>query len=417
MQMTREGSDKKVESAKNLLVLTSTFPRWRDDKEPRFVELLCLELANYHSVTVLAPHCRGTKTHEVIESDGRVIDVYRFRYCFAGLETLAYNGGILSRIRSNPLSVLLVPFFLTGQLIKMIRLHRRFRYDVIHAHWIIPQGIVAALYRRLSRNAPALLVTSHGGDLFALRGWLLRKLKHWVLGSADQVTVVSEAMKPYCTDLGTDSEKIRVRSMGVDMTTVFKRDDSAARHQGLIFVGRLVEKKGVEYLIRAMKILMRRHPDLPLMIVGDGPDEDSLKSLSNELKLDDNITFAGSKLNSELPALLRSANIFVMPSIVAKSGDQEGLGLVAVEAMGCGCAVVATDLPAVRDTVQHGKTGLVARAADAEDLAAKIETLLDDDALRLRLAKDGNEFARERFDWSVVGADYASLISRLQVRP
>jgi glycosyltransferase involved in cell wall biosynthesis len=106
-----------------------------------------------------------------------------------------------------------------------------------------------------------------------------------------------------------------------------------------------------------------------------------------------------------------------MPSIVAKSGDQEGLGLVAVEAMGCGCAVVATDLPAVRDTVQHGKTGLVARAADAEDLAAKIETLLDDDALRLRLAKDGNEFARERFDWSVVGADYASLISRLQVRP
>ncbi len=399
---------------RNLLVLTSTFPRWSNDKEPRFVELLCFELARHHDVTVLAPHFRGARTLETIVSGGRTINVHRYRYFIAGLEVLAYNGGILSRIRHNPLSILLVPFFVAAQLVKMISLHRKFQYDVIHAHWIVPQGLVAGLFRRFSKTAPAIVVTSHGGDLFALRGKLLTLLKRWVLRTADQVTVVSEAMKSYCTDLGIEAEKIHVRSMGVDLTTTFTIGNSRLPREGLIFVGRLVEKKGVEYLLRAMAVLVARYPNLSLTVVGDGPDEKALRALTGELRLDQNISFVGSKLNAELPALLRSAKIFVMPSIVAKSGDQEGLGLVAVEAMGCGCAVVATDLPAIRDTVQHRKTGLIARAADADDLAASIETLLKNDALRADLAIAGNRFAKNRFDWSIVGADYQSLISEVR---
>lgn len=398
---------------RKLLVLTSTFPRWSDDKEPRFVELLCFELAKRHDVTVLAPHFRGARTLETIESGGHTISVHRFRYFIAGLEVLAYNGGILSRIRRNPLSTLLVPFFLTAQLTRMISLHRKFQYDVVHAHWIIPQGLVAALFRRFSKTAPAMVVTSHGGDLFALRGKLLTLLKRWVLRTADQVTVVSEAMKSYCTDLGIDAENLHVRSMGVDLANTFTMGDSRLPREGLIFVGRLVEKKGVEYLLRAMALLVTRYPNLSLTVVGDGPDEKKLRALTDELRLDKNIRFAGGKLNAELPAMLRSSKVFVMPSIVSKSGDQEGLGLVAVEAMGCGCAVVATDLPAIRDTVQHLKTGLIARAADVDDLAASIETLIEDDVLRSDLAIAGNQFVLNRFDWSTVGADYQSLISEI----
>jgi len=401
------------EGRRNLLVLTSTFPRWSGDKEPRFVELLCFELAKYHEVTVLAPHCRGATTQETIESGGRTINVHRFRYFIAGLEVLAYNGGILPRIRRRPLSVFLVPFFLVAQFAKIISLHRKFQYDVVHAHWIIPQGLVAGLFRRLSRKAPAIVVTSHGGDLFALRGKLLTKLKRWVLRSVDQVTVVSEAMRLYCTDLGIDAEKVHVRSMGVDLTDTFTMGDLQSPRKGLIFVGRLVEKKGVGYLLQAMAILVARYPDLSLTVVGDGPDENDLRAIASELQLDQNVRFVGSKLNTELPAMLRSSKLFVMPSIVSKSGDQEGLGLVAVEAMGCGCAVVATDLPAIRDTVQHRKTGLVARAADADDLAEKIELLMEDDALRSELAIAANQFARNHFDWSVVGADYQLLISEI----
>jgi glycosyltransferase involved in cell wall biosynthesis len=115
--------------------------------------------------------------------------------------------------------------------------------------------------------------------------------------------------------------------------------------------------------------------------------------------------------NTQLPDYLRAAQIAVMPSVIAASGDQEGLGLVAVEAMGCGCAVVASDLPAVRDTILDGHTGLMAKPADAEDLAEKISELLADDEKRQTLADTGHRYAVEHFDWRIVGDSYAKTIS------
>ena len=102
-----------------------------------------------------------------------------------------------------------------------------------------------------------------------------------------------------------------------------------------------------------------------------------------------------------------------MPSVVAASGDQEGLGLVAIEAMGCGCAVVASDLPTVRDSVSDGETGLMVSPGDPSDLAAKIATLLVDDELTAKLAANGRRYALEHFDWQRVGDGYAQLIKRM----
>ena len=103
----------------------------------------------------------------------------------------------------------------------------------------------------------------------------------------------------------------------------------------------------------------------------------------------------------------------VVPSIVDRSGDQEGFGLVIVEAMGCGCAVVASDLPAIHDIVQHGQTGLLARPGDAVDLAEKIMHMLQDKELRTRLAANGREFVCSRFDWDATAAQYHKLFARL----
>ncbi|MGI9262428.1 MAG: glycosyltransferase family 4 protein, partial [Woeseiaceae bacterium] len=125
---------------KKLLVLTSTYPRWSGDTEPRFVEYLSQELAKSYEVVVLAPHCDGAARRETLSKDGRSISVHRFRYFIPTLQSLAYEGGILSRIRRNPFRILLVPFFIAAQLYAISVLHRRYRFDAIHAHWIIPQG-------------------------------------------------------------------------------------------------------------------------------------------------------------------------------------------------------------------------------------------------------------------------------------
>ena len=132
---------------KKLLVLTSTLPRWKNDTEPRFVEYLGYELARHFEVVVLAPRCAGAARDEILEHGAQSIRVHRFRYWLAPFESLAYEGGIMSRLRRNPLRVLLVPLFLIGQLHSIRRLHRIHQFDAIHAHWIIPQGLVATMLR------------------------------------------------------------------------------------------------------------------------------------------------------------------------------------------------------------------------------------------------------------------------------
>ncbi len=213
------------------------------------------------------------------------------------------------------------------------------------------------------------MITSHGGDLFALNGVLLNPVKRWILQRADAITVVSQAMKEYCEQLGVSSEHIMVRSMGVDLVKRFTLGDMEwTQRRDMMFVGRLVEKKGVENLIRAMPILLKHHPETHLRIVGDGPLRTELEALASTLKLETKVTFMGRVANSNIPPLLRSTQIAIIPSIVATSGDQEGLGLVAVEAMVCGCAVVASDLPALRDVITHEQTGLLAKMVDSRKL-------------------------------------------------
>ena len=398
-----------------LLVTASTFPRWSGDTEPGFVRSLVFELAKTFDVVVLAPHTRGAAHAEALsrDRDGLEIEVRRFRYAPAPFETLAYDGGMLSRLRRNPLRFLLVPFFFLGQLVAVARLQRTYRFDAVHAHWIVPQGVVATMLRRLSGRFPPVLVTSHGGDLYALRGRFLTWTKRKVLERADAVSVVSNAMRDSCADLGIAADRVVVQSMGVDLDSVFVPGDKDAARDGLVFVGRLVDKKGLSHLIDAMAILAGRHPGLRLTVVGDGPLRESLVGQARTTGVLDRIRFVGSVPNDDVPRFLRSARIAVMPSVVAASGDQEGLGLVAVEALGCGCAVVASDLPAVRDTILDASTGLVAKPADGADLAAKIERLLDDENLRKALAERGRRHAVENFNWPQVGKRYTEIISNM----
>ena len=131
-------------SLPRLLVLTSTLPRWQGDTEPAFVESLSLELARSFDVTVLAPHARGAASDEKRQHEDRTIRIRRFRYFIPGLESLAYEGGIMANLRRNPFRVLLVPFFLVAQLFAIARLHRRQHFDAVHAHWLIPPGLVAS---------------------------------------------------------------------------------------------------------------------------------------------------------------------------------------------------------------------------------------------------------------------------------
>src|SRR5690606_27842812 len=150
-------------------------------------------------------------------------------------------------------------------------------------------------------------------------------------------------------------------------------------------------------------LILKSHPDIHLTVVGEGPLKHKLEVLVESLKVSDHVHFAGGIPNDHLPALLREHEIAVVPSVIASGGDQEGLGLVAVEALGCECAVVVSDLPALRDVVVEGETGLLANPGDPVSLAEKIVSLLDNRSYARKLAVSGRKRVSEIFDWSVIG--------------
>ena len=390
-----------------LLVLASTYPRWQGDHEPGFVHELAKRLTDKFQVVALVPHAPGAASREILDG----VEVIRYRYAPARFEALVNDGGIVTNLRGHPWKLLLVPGFVLAQAWCAWRVLRTRRVAVIHAHWLLPQGLIAAALRRWSRRCPPYLVTSHGADLFALHGWWLNAMKRLVVRRADAVTVVSHAMRTELVRIHADASKVIVQPMGVDLGDRFTPDPAVGRStREILFVGRLVEKKGLRYLIDAMPAVVAAVPGTMLDIAGFGPDELAVRSQVNRLKLGGSVRFLGAVPQQELPNLYRRAAVFVAPFVQAASGDQEGLGLVCVEALGCGCPIVVSDLPATRDVLPQRAGCSRVQPGDSVALAqAIVDTLV-----HAHVHRRGIESCRaqvvQHFDWRTVSGRYADIL-------
>ena len=402
-----------MKEKKRLLILTSTFPRWEDDEDPPFVFELCDRLKTEYHIHVLAPHFPGA----LKEEDFTGIHVKRFRYFFDPLERLAYHGGILAKLKKNPFQYALLPFFFMGELYALIKMLRHHRFHLIHAHWLIPQGLVAVLACYLTGSKIPLLCTSHGGDLFGLQGIIMNRIKRWVILKSQALTVVSRNMIEAVERLGAPHKKSCVIPMGVDLKTRFVPSETMRINDNLLFVGRLVEKKGLHYLIHALPLILTRHPQITLRIAGDGPEKNNLKRVCEKLGINANVRFLGAVKNERLPALYQTSGVLVFPSVIADDGDQEGFGLVLVEALGCECPAIVTDLPAMQDIIEDGKTGLVVPQKNIRKLAEKVILLLDDQKLRESLGREGRRYVLRNFDWMIIAEKYRKLIESISCQP
>ena len=393
-----------------ILVLTSTFPRWKDDVEPPFVYELSRRLATWFNVKALAPHATGSDTRESMDG----ILVHRFRYAPGTWQRIAYHGGILANLKKSPVLVALVPFFLAAQLLAVFRLLRRCRIKIIHAHWIFPQGIVAVVARGLAGSRAKVLCTCHGGDIYGLKGSFFSWIKRMVAVRCDHLSVVSHSMRDELIKLGIDPGKISVIPMGVDLLHRFVPPREPLQSPSLLFVGRLVEKKGLRYLLEAMPAITERFPESHLTVAGDGPERFELEKLSDKLGLRGHVEFLGALRQDELALAYQRASIVVFPSVVGDDGDREGFGLVLVEAMGCGCAVVSTDLPAMTDIVKHAKTGIVVPEKRPGEIAAAVIRLLSNLEFKSAIAFEGRRHVLRNFEWGAIAKQYRDLLLSIE---
>lgn len=391
-----------------LVVLASTYPRWARDHEPGFVHGLARGLLPFFDVLVVCPHAPGAATEEVLDG----IRVKRYRYAPARIETLVNDGGIIANLRRSPWKWLLVPGFLVAQFAVLWRLRRSPGMDAVHAHWLLPQGLVAALALAIPRTRAPLLVTSHGTDLHALRSPPLLALKRFVLRRAAAVTVVSTAMLVELDKLGVPEGTAKVIPMGVELHERFTPDEAMRRsHDEILFVGRLTETKGLRHLVAAMPAVIQAHPTASLTVVGYGPELEACRELASSLGIAEHVRFEGAIEQAALPGLYRRAAALVAPFEQAPSGAKEGLGLVMIEATGCGCPVVTTRQPAMVDVFGDAGPAGLSDPGDALALASEIVRVLDDPESARAAAIAVRPAVVDRFGIDGVARRYAELLA------
>jgi glycosyltransferase involved in cell wall biosynthesis len=366
-------------------------------------------------VDVLAPHAPGAARYETLSG----IEVRRFRYLLPeSQQTVCYEGGALINLRQKKSNWLKLPFLAISELLVTLRMLSTRRYAIVNAHWILPQGFVAAIAGVLTRTP--LVITVHGGDVFDLKGGLLSKFKRWSLRRAAVVTTNSTATHAATAALAPAGE-IHTIPMGVTVSASPDPDlvaglrDQYRRGAGpmLVFVGRLVIEKGVDDLLRAVAMLKSELPDTTVVVVGTGQDQDELRALCTSLSLDDRVTFAGWIEPAGVPAYMTAADIFVGLSKQSASGWREGLGLVFLEAMAAQTPVVATRSGGIPDIVVHEETGLLVSENAPAQAAAAIERLHADPELAVRLATQGSELARNTYSRQASAAAFAGVFDQL----
>ena len=262
-----------------------------------------------------------------------------------------------------------------------------------------------------------LLTVFHGADMSTYLEESTSNPYKELFEVGDGFLPISNFWESKLTSMGVNSAKLKVHRMGV-LPSTFQfsprapLDDSKFQ---FISVGRLTEKKGTEYIIRACKLLVDSYPTLSfkLTLIGDGPLEQSLKELASELNVSEFIEFTGNLPNSEVADRLSQSNAFILPSVVASNGDMEGIPVALMEAMASGLPVISTIHSGIPELVRHEETGLLAAEKDIAGLAAAMHTTMTAPEKVANLTQNARKLIETEFNNEILNVRLASYLSAL----
>lgn len=407
---------------KRVLVVASTFPASDTDSVPAFVRDQIIALKkSYPSVQffVLAPHDFRSNTKSYTRH--RNYDEYRFHYVWPRrLEGLA-GRGIVPALQSNRLNYLLVPFFLISEYAHIKRLVKKLRPDVVYAHWFMPNAVTAAPI--CDKFSVPLVFTSHSSDIQIMNKLPFgKKVTYYVLARTRRWTVVSKRTAEKARQvIGSIGWQIHSKSMGmipmgidvvapVDKASIDNAnylDNLDLSEKFSLFIGRLAEVKGVEYLIDAFGSINEKNTKL--VIAGTGPMETKLRQMATKFNLHSRIIFVGFVTGKLKQRLLNGASVLVIPSTVDSHGQSEGFPVVLMEGIANHKIIVASDVSGAELVLNDGVNGFLFRNADAGNLSEKLNMALglsekSKNEFRSELSKLNKDFswkniARQHYDF------------------
>ncbi len=314
-------------------------------------------------------------------------------YLLRPLELLCIAWRIAASHRGHPVILFKSLALIPGALFFANQLRRR-GVEHVHAHWATYPAMVAWIISRLNRIPYS--VTGHAHDLFLPNPMLPRKVQ-----DSRFFATISEFNRALLIQrCGPEAlPKVRLIRCGLPLGDFrFRQQPRRNEPPVVVSVGRLVDYKGFDVLIRACGRLRDRGRPIRCVIVGDGPERRRLERLTEELDLPGAVSLMGGKRQEEVLRLLGEADQFVLASVPGRDGQQDGIPIVLMEAMALGVPVVSTKLSGIPELVVENRTGLLVRPGDDEQLAAAIERLLLDPALADKLRRSARELVEKEYD-------------------
>ena len=409
----------------DLLFLTQTYPRYAGDTAGPFIRDLARGLVRGGDrVTVLAPHAAGVARRW--EDDG--VAVESFRYAPQRLEVVGYSRSLQKDETVKAGARLMSPFYGLGAVRAVRRAVARAAaagrpYDLVHAHWVVPNAPLAALASGRREAPPALAVGLHGSGVFLAERPGVRRAVAWALGRARLLTGCSPELVDRVVALGFPAERARVIPYGVDVELFAPLAGSDAgageraaawrRRLGVppsapvvLGLGRMATKKGFHVLLDALPGLLAGAPDAHWVLAGGGDRLAELRGRAAAMRGGDRVHFPGVVERGTLPDLFRAADLFVLPAVHDAKGNVDGLPNVILEAMASGLPVVASDISGIPLAVVEGETGHLVPEGEPAPLAAALAGLLADAPRRRALGAAGRARAVAHLTWDAVAARY-----------
>jgi len=399
-----------------VVMVTTSYPRFPGDSVGTFMEPIAKGVAaRGHEVHIVAPwHPAITRARE---EDG--VFFHFFKYApIRQLNVFGYASGLRADEHVRGAAWAAAPFALAAGWFKAMRVAQKRRATVMHGHWVVPGGAIASF----ARPSLPLVISLHGSDVFvAERIAPARTLARRVLGRAGCVTACSADLASRAVSLGAPPARIEVVPYGVNARRFAPDADAReALRTGvriptdtplLFSAGRLVRKKGFEYLIDALPMVSTTAAPV-LAIAGVGDLRQELETRVRTAGLASRVMFLGNLKQDQVATWLAAADVAVVPSVRDDSGNVDGLPNTVMEALASGTPLVATPAGGIGAVVEDGRTGLLVEERDPAALARAIASLLQDPSLRRRIGQDARAMIEARYGWDAVASRFEETYDR-----
>ncbi|MGE3062350.1 MAG: glycosyltransferase family 4 protein [bacterium] len=381
-----------------ILHITTAFQRDKDDIiTPWLVNLLKIQ-AEKNDVSVLTSGYKNVKKNQKLGN----IKIYRFNYAPKKLMKMTHDLTIQDYIQKNPLSIMLLPAFFIAGIISCLQLVKEKNIDAIIVHWPFPLFFITLPAKLIFRKKIVSVFYGAELKLFKSKFKRIKFIFRYICKSSDSIVAISNATAEEVKEL-SGMTKVSVIPYGVKI--IEWRENK--KENIILTVGRQVERKGTEYLIKAMKYIKE---DYKLVVIGEGPELNRLKELAENEGIEEKVSFEGWVRDKELDKWYDRAKIFVLPAVHDSRGDTEGLGMVLVEAMMHGAVCVATGIGGITDIIQDGETGLFSKEKNEFDIAEKINKLIANPGLYNKIRERSFDYISKNFAVDKVSEKYDKLL-------